>query len=146
MYPDPQLYADLRSGDEVEGWVAFAVRQGEGSVMLIFEEWGSFDDDIRYLAFDEGASMTVDPGLEDITSTQTGGTADAPAAIGETIVAEGWQVTVLEAARGEQVWQQVAAGERVQRAIGRGHGVRRRPHARAPRRLPHLRRRRLAHR
>ena len=66
--------------------------------MLIFEDWGSFDDDIRYLALDDGASVGVDPGLEGITSTQTGSSPDAPAAIGETIVAEGWQVTVLETA------------------------------------------------
>jgi len=99
---DPILDAELRAGEETEGWVAFLAHQGEGSLMLIFEEWMSGNDfGSRYIALDDGASLAVDPALEAIKPTGTGASLDAPAPLGEKAVTRGWEVTALEVARGE---------------------------------------------
>jgi hypothetical protein len=108
--PDPALDAQLYKDGETEGWVSFAVAQGEGSLILIFNELMSFDDNSsRFIALDEGASVIVPPELSGIVPTNLGIARSAPAPYGDTIVTEDWQINFLEIVRGEAAWTMVQA-------------------------------------
>jgi hypothetical protein len=103
--PEPALDAQLYKDGETEGWVAFAVATGEGNLILIFDELMSFDENSsRFIALDEGASVTVPPELSGIVPTDLGKARSAPAAFEDTIVTEDWQVNFLEVVRGEAAW------------------------------------------
>jgi hypothetical protein len=106
--PEPALDAELLPGGKAEGWIAFAVAEGEGNLMLILEEsWE--DEDRRFLAINEGASISVDPGLASIEPTDLGTSRSDPAAFGETTVGEDWELTVLDVIRGADAWAMVQA-------------------------------------
>ena len=106
--PDPPLDAKLFADGETEGWTAYLVGQGEGSLIFIVDELWSFDDDrFRFIALDEGTSITVAPELHDTEPTDLGIDRASPAPFGETVTTEDWQVTVLEVVRGDGAWQMV---------------------------------------
>lgn len=108
--PEPELSGELFTGGETEGWIAFAVGQDEGQLMLVVDELANFDDDrFRYIALDEGASVTVDPALFDIEPTDVGLTRLEPAPLGETAITEDWEITVTEVMRGDDAWAAVQA-------------------------------------
>ncbi|MCG8349097.1 MAG: DUF4352 domain-containing protein [Chloroflexales bacterium] len=106
--PDPQLDARLFKDGETEGWAAFFVGQGEGNLILIFDELLSFDEDRRrFIALDEGASIAIPSELSKIEPTDLGKDRDAPVPVGETVIIEDWKVNLLEVMRGEEVWTMV---------------------------------------
>jgi len=106
--PDPQLDAQLFKDGETEGWSAYLVGQGEGNLILIVDELFSFDENRRrFIALDEGASISVAPELSEIEPTDLGKERSNPAPFGEMVVTEDWQVTFLEAVRGEGAWSMV---------------------------------------
>lgn len=108
--PEPELSAELFSGGETEGWIPFAVGQDETSLMLIVDELLNFDDDrFRYIALEEGASLTVDPSLFGIDPSTEGLSRSEPVPLGETAITEDWEVTVLEVIRGGEAWSAVQA-------------------------------------
>ncbi len=101
--PDPELYADLYKDGETEGWAVYLIGEGEGNLILVFDEIMNYDEDrFRYIALDEGASLGIPPELKDIQPTDLGTDRNNPAPLGETVVSEDWQVTILEVIRGEE--------------------------------------------
>jgi hypothetical protein len=96
------LEAALTPGGEAEGWVPYLVGQGESNLILVVDEIANFADDrYRFIALDDGAALGVDPALASIAATGAGSDASSPAAQNETVVAEDWEITLLEVARGE---------------------------------------------
>jgi hypothetical protein len=105
VVPEPSLDAELFSGGETEGWVAFSVGIGEGNLIIIFDEMMSFDDDrFRFIALEEGASVSVDIELAEIQPADTGLTRENPIPIGESGITEDWIVTIRAVIRGEEAW------------------------------------------
>ena len=106
--PDPQLDAQLFTGGETEGWSPYLIGQGEGNLILIVDELMSFDENrLRFIALDEGASISVAPELGDIRPTDLGKERGNPAPLGETVTTEDWEVTILEVVRGDDAWTMV---------------------------------------
>jgi hypothetical protein len=104
--PEPQLDATLYSGGETEGWASHLVGQGEGNLILVIDELMSFvEDRVRYIALDEGASVSIPADLSGIEPADLGTDRDHPAPFGETITTKDWQVTILEVVRGDEAWQ-----------------------------------------
>lgn len=105
---DPELDADLFSGGETEGWIPFAIGQGEGSLILIVDELLNFDDDrFRFIALEEGASIFVDSKLSDIDPSSQGASRTEPVALGETATTEDWEITITEVIHGDEAWSAV---------------------------------------
>jgi hypothetical protein len=103
--PEPELDAELFSDGETEGWMSFLVRESEGNLILVLDEMWSFDEDEnRYLALDEGASVTVDPALFDIGATSVGLSRQDPAPIGETVTTDEFEITLTDVMRGDEVY------------------------------------------
>lgn len=106
--PDPQLDAKLFTGGESEGWVAYLVGKGEGNLILIFDEMLNFDGNaVRYVALDDGASVSVPSDLKGIKATNSGKDRNDPAPLTEKIITEDWEVSVLEIVRGDKAWEMV---------------------------------------
>ena len=108
LEPEPPLNAQLFADGEAEGWSAYLIGQEESDLMLIVDELMNWDDDrFRYVALDEGASITVPTELGGIEPTDLGKERSSPAPFGETITIEDWQVTIIEAVRGDDAWTMV---------------------------------------
>jgi hypothetical protein len=106
--PEPQLDARLFTGGEAEGWSAYLVAQGEGNLLLVVHEIFSFDEsDIRYIALDEGATISISPELSNIKPTDLGKERSNPAPRAETIITKGWEVSVIDEVRGNEAWKMV---------------------------------------
>lgn len=103
--PKPQLDADLLPGEEAEGWAQFMVAQGEGNMILVFDEAMSLEGDaVRFIALDEGASTSIPPDLTAIKPNDLGIEQSDPAPFNEKVITEDWEVTVLEVVRGDEAW------------------------------------------
>ena len=108
--PDPQFDAELFTGGETEGWAAYMIGKGEGNLMLVFDEsWSTESDAVRYIALDVGASISISPDLYDIAPTDLGISRSMPAPLGETVINQDWEISVLEVIRGEPAWSMALA-------------------------------------
>lgn len=86
--PEPRFGFYLFPGGSGEGYAAFQVRVEDTGLILRYEPLFSFDDsDIRYLALEDGADLS------------------SPVAIGETVITEDLEVTVLEVVRGDRAME-----------------------------------------
>jgi hypothetical protein len=101
--PEPTLDVDLYPGGQYEGWTVMAARVGEEQLMVRFEPFFEFsDDNIRYLALTEGASLTVPLDLAEIEPNGRGEDRASPAPLGETVITDDWEITALEVIRGDE--------------------------------------------
>lgn len=106
--PDPILDAELYTDGETEGWAGYLVGADEGDLILIFDEMWSFsEDNIRFIALDEGASIAVPDELDDITSTDFGKERNNPASLDDKVITEDWALAVVEVVRGDEAWLMV---------------------------------------
>jgi nucleotide-binding universal stress UspA family protein len=96
-----KLDVSLQRGWQKSGWCAFLVNEGDEALLLIFDPFfGNPDDTLTYLALEEGAAIEIPPAFAEITPTDLGTTSQYPAYIGETVVAEDWELTLHEVVRG----------------------------------------------
>jgi hypothetical protein len=106
--PEPKLDAKLYGGGESEGWAAYAVGQGEKNLELVFNEMMNFDSNaIRYIALDEGASISVSPDLAKIKKSDLGMVKNNPAARSEKLITDDWEISLIEVVRGDEAWTMV---------------------------------------
>ncbi len=107
--PPKRLEGELFPGGTAEGQLVFEVPSDEGNLQFRVAELWSFDPEAaRFIAIDEGASVAPDPALQDIKPTDVGRKRAAPARIGDTLVTDYWQFSILEAVRGDEAAQMVA--------------------------------------
>jgi hypothetical protein len=104
--PRPAFNACLYPGGRAEGWVSMQVHSGETDLMARFDPpFESFDEEqIRFLALEEGASLHVPAELADVPPNDLGTARSDPAPLGETVITEDWEITVQEVVRGDQAW------------------------------------------
>jgi Domain of unknown function (DUF4352) len=108
--PDPALDGTVFNGGEVDGWISFLIGEGEDNLILVFDEFASFDDNrFRYFALEEGASILATEGLQEIQPTDLGVDRSDPAPFGETVVTEDWEVTLLDVVSGDEAWDTLLA-------------------------------------
>jgi hypothetical protein len=106
--PQPILEATMTAGGETEGWAAYLVAKGEKDLILVFNEISSFDENsVRYIALDNGASISVPPELAKIKPNSLGITRDKPAARTEKLITENWELSINQVLRGEDAWTMV---------------------------------------
>jgi hypothetical protein len=106
--PEPRLSARLFTGGETEGWAAYLVGQGETNLILVVNETLNFDADaIRYIALDEGASISISPDLASIKPTDLGKERSNPTPRTEKVITEDWELSVIEVVRGDGAWAMI---------------------------------------
>ena len=68
----------------------------------------NFDSDAkRYIAIDEGASVSVSSDLAGIDPTDSGKDRNAPVSMSEKVITEDWELSVIEVIRGDEAWTMV---------------------------------------
>ncbi len=102
--PEPQLQAELFSGGETEGWIVYAIGSGEERLIVEFDPLSSTSNHPIFIALQPGTTITIDPALSEIAPTAAGRTHDQPAKLGDTLITDDWQVTLLEAIRGSKAY------------------------------------------
>lgn len=108
VVPEPELNAELFTGGEAEGWIAFAAGQDETQLTLVVDELLNFDDDrYRYIALDDNASIAIDPALFDVVPTNDGISRENPVPPGSQAVTDEWEVMITEVVRGDAAWAAV---------------------------------------
>ena len=111
--PEPSLDATLPAGGETEGWVTYLVGIGEGNLILIFDELSNADEqDLRFIALDDGAKIGVDPALAAISPTDIGKERNNPAPLKQKMVNEDWEISVVDVIRGDAAAQMVSDANR----------------------------------
>lgn len=106
--PDPALDAMLYPGGGAAGWVVEQVAVEEENVMVLFASvYEHSPGSDRYLALENGASIDVDPSLDDVRVNGLGRKREDPAPFGETVITDDWEVTVIEVMRGEEAWDKL---------------------------------------
>jgi hypothetical protein len=105
--PGPEIvYTDIFTAEILEGWIDVLINPTEGNLMLVFDRNEYIDGEstpreVRYLAIDRGASIEIPDELDALTPNDLGLTLENPAKIGETVIGDNWEVTVLESVQGE---------------------------------------------
>ena len=118
---EPGLDVPLGAGDNTDGWIAFEVSPDETDLILVF---GPFVIDgiysTGYLALEPGASVPTDresfPEPTDVGLTRTN-----PAPIGAPVVNAEWEITVLEARRGDDLLADLQAASPFVEPPDEGH-------------------------
>ena len=106
--PDPQLDARLFANGEAEGWAAYLISQGESNLILVFDETFNFEDSTtRYIAIDDGASVSIPPDLTSIKSTNAGKERITPASREDKAITEDWEFSIKEVVRGDDALKKV---------------------------------------
>lgn len=110
VVPGPRLETNLAGGQSSEGWLAYRVREGEGEFMVVVHELFNFDEPVYFMALDEAAAITIPTdALESIAVTAVGQTPTEPAAPGQIVTNNTWQLTVEQIITGEEAWQMTYA-------------------------------------
>lgn len=100
--PEPQLDARLFPGGSYSGWVFEQAQSGETNLIAVFSPLFSFtDEDTRYLALEDGASVSIPADLGSTADEDTGSSRNTPAAVGEPVLTQDWELTLLEVVRGQ---------------------------------------------
>lgn len=106
--PGEELYAELTTGGQTEGWAAFLAAKDEKNLILVVDEMANFDEDrLRYIALDDNASISIAPELAAIRPTDLGRDADNPAAFNDRLVTQNWELSMLEMLRGDSAMQRL---------------------------------------
>ena len=105
--PEPNFRATLFPGGEVTGWATVMAREGESNLLLIFEDWLSFESEgVAYLALEDGARVEPPSGRL-AEENDLGFDINDPAPFGDRIVGENWEIRVIEYVRGQEALDMV---------------------------------------
>jgi hypothetical protein len=119
--PDPQLNANLFSGGETEGWFPFVIAQGEGNLILAFDEMLNFDSDAqRFIALDEGASIKTPSDLGSTKPNDLGTDRNAPASRADKLITDEWELSILDIIRGNDAWTMIQEANQFNEAPAEG--------------------------
>lgn len=104
--PAPEfLFEDMYSAETVEGWVDAVVDVTEDAMMLIvdLDNYPSEGHTRRYFALEEGASISLSQEMIVLKPNGLGDVFSSPAPLGQPVITQDWEVTLLESARGPEV-------------------------------------------
>lgn len=101
--PDPKLDAELLPGGTTEGWLSFAVREGEENLILIYDSWGWAGGPL-YFALEEGAAIQIPEDLSSDGDAKVGTSRAEPAGLDVKIFEKPWEVEVLQIIRGQEAY------------------------------------------
>ncbi len=120
VVPQP-LEGELFPEGSATGQILFLVPADERNLMFFVAESFSFDPEARrFVAIDEGATLSPDPDLAGVEATDAGATRSGPAPLGTTVVSEEWEITLLEVLRGADAAQRITEANQFNDAAPEG--------------------------
>ena len=106
-HPQPEFfYSDIYTAESLEGWIDVLVSPTEGNLMLVFDRAEFVNDDyqpreVRYVALEPGALIEAPADLAGISANEIGIEEDNPAKVGESVITDEWEISIVEARRGQ---------------------------------------------
>ncbi len=108
--PDPPLDNVLQAGDQAQGWAAFLVGKNERDLILAVDEIANDSPDrLRYIALENGASVSIPANLAAIQATDAGKNPSQPAPLNAKVVTNNWEVSILDVIQGKTANDMVMA-------------------------------------
>ena len=102
-WPQPEfLFEDMYTAEAVEGWVDGVVPIGEKNLELVLDVAGDDQRATRFFALDDGASISLDKEMAGIKPNDLGIKFENPAAAGEKVITQDWELTLVESIRGQE--------------------------------------------
>jgi hypothetical protein len=95
--PEPALDAELLPGGTTEGWLSFAVWEGEENLILVYDE-------PIYFALAEGAAVELPTDLMSDGDASSGTSRAAPAEFEAMLFQDPWEFQVLEVIHGDEAY------------------------------------------
>jgi hypothetical protein len=106
--PAPDFPSQVEGGQSFEGWLTYLIPLEASQLILKIEELSMNEDTYPlYAALEEGAALADDPALQMIEPDKKGLSPGEPVIFGETAITEDWEVTLLEAIRGEAAMERL---------------------------------------
>jgi hypothetical protein len=105
MPPDPMLQSAVEPGESTSGWVVGAIETDDPSPVILFDSrllTGFWADQVVATAVGGTFPST---GAQPVSANGTGSDPTAPAAANEPIVTADWQVELLQAVFGQDVYE-----------------------------------------
>ncbi len=100
----------MAAGQRAEAWVPFVVVADEADLVLHIDTVASgVQLAPLHMAADEGARLAPDPAIEQILPDERGVRHSQPAPLGQTVVAEDYELTLLEVRRGPAALEALVA-------------------------------------
>lgn len=96
-------YSDMLFTSETLAQVAFHIPADETNLVLVLSD--DYNEQPVFVAIDPQASIQPDPNVYLVPRNTLGIQSSEPALLGETIVTNDWELTVLEYVRGDRAWQ-----------------------------------------
>jgi hypothetical protein len=112
--PQPEfLYKDMFTAEKVEGWIDAIVPVGETDLMLVVDlnRSGGTTRITRFFALEEDASLSLPPEANANSINDLGINTQSPAALGEQIVMNHWEIIVSESIRGQGAYALISETE-----------------------------------
>ncbi|NTV64438.1 MAG: hypothetical protein HGA65_13000, partial [Oscillochloris sp.] len=94
-------------GSEYDIDFPYLVETAESNLIFALDDLGVTGDAPVFIALDEGAKITVDPGLVAIKPTNVGADPREPAQLGEMVTTEDFQVAIHQVVRGDTAYQRL---------------------------------------
>jgi hypothetical protein len=102
-WPQPEfLFEDMYTAEAVEGWVDGVVPTGEKNLELVLDVAGGDVRYTRFFALDDGASISLDKELAGLKPNDLGIKFENPAAAGDKVITQDWELTLVESIRGQE--------------------------------------------
>ena len=103
-WPAPEfLYEDMYTAEAVEGWIDGLVPLTETNMMVVLDLEAFNEPRItRFFELEPGASIVPSGEMFGQTPNDLGISRDQPASIGDKVVMAEWDITILDALRGEE--------------------------------------------
>ncbi len=105
--PEPELDAELLPGGTTEGWLSFAVWQGEENLILVYNEAWEWEDKPLYLALEDGATVAMPADFSSDGDAQSGTSRAEPAEFGTLLFEKPWEVQVVDMIRGDEAYDAI---------------------------------------
>lgn len=105
MPPDPMLQAAVEPGQSTSGWVTGAIETDDASPVILFDSrllTGNWADQV--VATVAGGTFPT-TGAQPIAASDTGNSPTAPAGANEPVTTGDWQVELLQAVFGQDVYE-----------------------------------------
>ena len=77
--------------------------------MLVYDELGNINDRPAFIALQGEASLEIPSDLSEVRASDLGRTAASPAPLGQTVVTDDWEITLLEVLWGSDAWDRIRA-------------------------------------
>jgi hypothetical protein len=102
-WPQPEfLFEDMYTAEAVEGWIDAVIPTDEQNLMVILNVEENGNRSTRFLALEEGASVSLPADISSSESNALGVEIIDPAPAGQVAISPDWEISVLESIRGQE--------------------------------------------